>query len=126
MPTGKRSFPLHLDSVESICAFVHEVGQGALSQKGWLHMDIALDEAVRNIVLHSGLTTSSQIVVQVDCASLPDGLSVTLRDEGKPFDPVAAPQDTFGLRLLHRLVDRLTYERSSDQNVLTMLKGREK
>lgn len=126
MPTGnlnpyKCAFLLNEKSVENICAFAREAGKTApLSQKAWLHLDIALDEAVRNIMLHSGLTREHHI--SVECKMLPNGFSVILIDEGRPFNPVKAPQDTFGICLLNRLLEQLSYERLEMQNVLTLTK----
>ena len=63
----------------------------------------------------------------------PDGLTLVMRDDGRPFDPCAAPEaDTssslderdiggLGLHLIHKTMDRVDYQRVDDHNVLTLL-----
>jgi len=91
-------------------------------------------EAVQNIYRHAGLKDNQEIQVQVERTG--KCLSLTFVDEGHEFDPTAEsalndqisdPEAVefphFGIKMLKRLADDITYQRSqSGKNVLRIIK----
>lgn len=91
-------------------------------------------EAVQNIYRHAGLKDNQEIQVKVEHTS--KCLSLTLVDEGPEFDPTsdssvneqisdptAVEFPHFGIKMLKRLADDITYNRSqSGKNVLRIIK----
>ncbi|UCG61619.1 MAG: ATP-binding protein [Candidatus Zixiibacteriota bacterium] len=91
-------------------------------------------EAVQNIYRHAGLKDNQEIQVQVERTG--KCLSLTFVDEGQEFDPTAEsvlqehisdPSAVefphFGIKMLKRLADDITYQRSqSGKNVLRIIK----
>ena len=90
---------------------------------------VALDEVLSNVSRH-GRSSDSQ--VHVDFAVAADRLTVTVEDQGPPFNPLdAPPADTvspleqrkaggMGIQLVRELFDSVRYERTGGRNRLTM------
>jgi len=95
-------------------------------------MVVAIDEAVSNIIEHANLgTTKNEIELSLEIGD--NKIVATICDHGKPFDPrhsrkepdrASFPRRGFGLYLIHKIVDYLEYERTSEgQNKLTLTKS---
>jgi serine/threonine-protein kinase RsbW len=94
-------------------------------------LNVALDELLANTVTH-GLAgrAGGAVTMAVDLDG--DRLTVTLRDNGAPFDPFArdAPDTTLsvedrpigglGIHLVRQLVDQVSYRRDGDHNVVVL------
>lgn len=93
-------------------------------------LDHALAEHLQNIVNHSGATE-----VEVLFRSDPEAVLAVVRDNGRAFDPTAAPEvDTatpmadrpiggLGIHMMRRLCDRLSYQRLEGINRLELSKA---
>ena len=96
-------------------------------------VSVALDELLTNTVMH-GLGGREAGEVTIDVELRPDLLTVTLTDDGKPFDPFgrAAPDTALsveerpigglGIHLVRRLMDEVSYQRRTDRNVVVLVK----
>ncbi|MEX2181450.1 MAG: anti-sigma factor antagonist [Gemmatimonadaceae bacterium] len=96
-------------------------------------MNVVLDELLANTVTY-GLAEREDGEVTIDVDLQSDRLTVTLTDNGKPFDPVgrAAPDTKLslverpigglGIHLVRRLVDEVSYHRRGDSNVVVLVK----
>ena len=96
-------------------------------------VNLALDELVTNVILY-GYEDASEKEVVVKLMTADQELVASVADEAKPFDPlqVAAPDLSapleqrqlggLGIHLVRSLMDRVTYEREKDKNVLTIRK----
>jgi anti-sigma regulatory factor (Ser/Thr protein kinase) len=96
-------------------------------------MSVALDELLANAVSH-GLAGREAGEVTVEAGVDEERVTLTLTDDGPPFDPFAqeAPDTTLpvedrpigglGLHLVPRLVDEVSYERRDDCNVVVLVK----
>jgi len=95
---------------------------------------LALDEVVANVIRHAH-DDKQEHPIGVDVA-LGDGiLRVEVVDEGKPFNPLAAPPPIFdvpleerrpgglGIHIVKTVMDELEYRRANGRNKLTMLKN---
>ena len=112
---------------------LHEYGLCAgLDKRTLKKMEVAVEEAVVNIVNYS---QGSEIGLTL-CGLADKGISVTLSDNGIPFDPTAQePADTakavaerqiggLGIALLRQIADLLHYRRTDDGlNELTIIKN---
>lgn len=96
-------------------------------------MNVVLDELLTNTVSY-GLAERAGGKVTIDVELQPDRLTVTLTDNGKPFDQFgrAAPDTTLsveerpigglGIHLVRQLVDEVSYHRRGDSNVVVLVK----
>ncbi len=102
-------------------------------------MNVALDELLTNTSVYGfagregvGGGGGGEVTVEAELGT--DRVSVTLTDDGRPFDPfgVAAPDTTlpveerqiggFGIHLVRRLMDEVSYQRRAERNVVVLTK----
>ena len=105
-----------------------------LPMKGVIELEIVFYEVVTNIRLHSGVSPDATILFNAN--SLKNKIMMVFIDQGKAFDPTSKEQNFepdkaikekkrhgFGLTMITRMTDRITYERREDRiNVLTLEK----
>ena len=96
-------------------------------------VSVVLDELLHNTVAY-GFTGRDGGEVSVEAELSGDRLSVTLTDDGRPFDPFAAgapdtalsvearPIGGLGIHLVRQMMDDVGYERRGDRNVVTLAK----
>jgi serine/threonine-protein kinase RsbW len=131
------SFPARFDSLAAIGEFVTRAAEAAgLDARAVYAVQMAVDEACSNIIEHAyggqGLGP-----IECTCCAHGDGLTVILRDYGRPFDPNSVPEPDIhasleernvgglGLYLMRQLVDEVRFEFTPDSgNVLTIVKRR--
>ena len=96
-------------------------------------MSVVLDELLSNARAHGG---AGEVSIEAELGK--DRVSVTLTDDGRPFDPFAVPPpspspDTtlpveerpiggLGIHVVRRMVDEVSYERRADRNVVVLTK----
>jgi serine/threonine-protein kinase RsbW len=120
--------------------FVEETGHNlGLDEASTYALQLAIDEACTNIIMHAYGTRGGRIEIQI--RSVGDCVEVVIRDWGEAFDPelipppdVEAPLEErrmggMGLFLMQQMMDRVDFQFSdTDGNTLTMAKrvqGRE-
>ncbi len=96
-------------------------------------LNVALDELVANSLSH-GRTERDDGSVVVEVQLDQDRVTVTLTDDGTPFDPFkqAAPDTTLsveerpigglGIHLVRELMDDVSYQRRDGHNVVVLVK----
>ena len=96
-------------------------------------INLALEEAVTNVMLYA-YPGQDDGKVFVEFVKAADKIVFTILDSGIPFDPTQAPEaDTtlsledraiggLGIHLVRNLMDEISYERSNDKNILTLVK----
>jgi anti-sigma regulatory factor (Ser/Thr protein kinase) len=94
---------------------------------------LAIEELVTNCIKYAYRDADEHIVV-VELNVADRNLTLTVIDDGQPFDPLAAPRPDLtldiedrpigglGIHLLRKLADTMTYERRDDTNRLTLTK----
>ncbi len=112
--------------------------QRLAEEQGWdaemvFNLDLVLEEAVLNVIKYA-FEPGRQAEMELTCQAGPDEVRFVLSDEGRAFDPLAAPEKGAvldlesaevggqGIRLIKNLLDGLTYDRRDGRNVLTMIK----
>lgn len=129
--------PGRFDSLGELCDFVTQAAQDAgLSEPDVHAVQVALDEACTNIIEHA-YGDDLEGDIECTCRIGACELAVTLRDQGRPFDPTAVPEPNItadlderqggglGVYLMRKLMDEVRFETTPETgNVLTMVKRR--
>jgi sigma-B regulation protein RsbU (phosphoserine phosphatase) len=96
-------------------------------------IDLALEEILTNIISY-GYTDDREHEIRVSLGVQPGAVDIDVEDDGRPFNPLEAPEpDTakpleqrmvggLGIHLVRKLMDGLEYERRNDRNLLSMKK----
>jgi sigma-B regulation protein RsbU (phosphoserine phosphatase) len=102
-------------------------------------INLALEEAVTNVMLYAYPGRSGQLMVEYSQTPTtndkrPTTITFTISDSGIPFDPTAREEvDTslsaeerpiggLGIHLVRQIMDEVHYERIDDKNILTLIK----
>ena len=128
-----RTFPCEPASIPASAAFLEETLDSAdCPPKAKTRLLVALDEVVSNVIRCSG---ASGITVEVRFSREPRGATVSVSDDGKPFDPLRVPPpDTslppderpvggLGILLLRKTMDGLSYQYARGCNILSLRKN---
>lgn len=120
-----------IDEMPKVCDFViKEASQAGMGSKGISELRLVVEEAVANVVNYSG---ASDIMLGV--TKQKGRLSMTLSDNGIPFDPTKVPSPDLtvpgeerpigglGIHFMREMSDGLTYRREGDKNILTIYKN---
>jgi serine/threonine-protein kinase RsbW len=139
MDTPKSAiFPARLDSLAALGEFVTRAAEAAgLDPRAVYAVQLAVEEACSNIIEHA-YGGEGRGDIECTCIVNNNGLTVILRDYGRPFDPTSVPKPDLcasledrqvrglGLYFIHRLMDKVRFEFTPDSgNVLTMVKRKE-
>jgi serine/threonine-protein kinase RsbW len=135
-----RTFPGRFDSLAAISEFVTRAARAAgLDARAVDAVQLAVDEACSNIVEHA-YGGEGRGDIECTCRVDSDGLTVVLRDHGRPFDPSSVPEPDLspslddaactggglGLYFVRQLMDQVHFEFTADSgNVLTLVKRKE-
>jgi anti-sigma regulatory factor (Ser/Thr protein kinase) len=119
------------EALERLGRWLGEAGLPAAAVLDWR---LVAEEILTNVFRHAGLTAGSAVELELEL--LPDRVRLVVCDEGRPFDPLAAPapdlerpipehgEGGLGLVLLRALADELVYERLGSKNVLRLTRRR--
>jgi anti-sigma regulatory factor (Ser/Thr protein kinase) len=122
--------PRLLDWVEECCA------QCGVDGETPFKFALALEEAVANVINHAFAGTSTPPRIAVELAIDGDRVAAEVTDNGRPFDPTAAPEPDraaplkdrdvggLGIHLIRRMMDRVDYRRAGNENRLRLEKAR--
>ncbi len=120
--------PRLLDWAEKRC------GERGVAGETAFKLGLALEEAVANVINHAfaGVPTPHRIAVKLTVED--DRVAAEIIDNGRPFDPTAAPEPDcasplesrdvggLGIHLIRRMTDRVEYRRSGNENRLRLVK----
>ena len=135
MPTEE--FPGRYESLSPIRDFVYKQAlEAGLDESQAYAVQSAVDEACSNIIDHA-YGGEDRGTIFVTCTDGKKGLTITIRDFGKPFDPtkVHKPRPIknlkdiqtggLGLHFIRNFMDEVHFDFSIDQgNLLTLTKYR--
>jgi serine/threonine-protein kinase RsbW len=115
-------FPARFENLAAIVDFVATIAQQAgFSEKDVYAIQIAVDEACSNIIEHA-YEGNNQGQIRCSCLAEKTALTITLCDQGLPFNPREIPQPNFsddleqrqigglGLYFMHQLMDEVTFQ----------------
>lgn len=128
--------PARLEEVRHACDFVVQAAESAgLDERAVYHCQMAVDEALTNIIEHGFGYEADTNPIEVICQTERDRFLIVILDGGPAFNPLehaapdpSAPLDTrepggWGIYFIRRLMDDVSYERAGDRNRLTLVKA---
>jgi serine/threonine-protein kinase RsbW len=104
-----------------------------MPEKSLFQLQIALDEIVSNVIKYAWPEVGAH-EIEIRIAVREDGVEVEIIDDGRAFDPSAAPKRTkpptgqrprpggVGVQMTKQLVDRIDYARLGNRNHTTLTK----
>lgn len=117
--------------------FVAQMGALAgLDAAAIQHCELAVDEAMSNIIEHGYRTPDTDQSIEITCISSDEGLTITIIDSREAFNPLSKPipnyltplaertEGGWGIHFIRTLMDKVQYARRDGQNQLTMHKHR--
>ena len=122
----------YLNVVSSCLAAVLERLEGVVEREAVTYnVELAVHETCTNIVEHAYAGTSGRIEVAISVCDAPRQVVVEVHDTGRAFDltQVKEPDleqahtNGYGLFLMHRLVDEVTYAPQSGNNHWRLVKN---
>lgn len=127
--------PNEIDKLMLLAAEIRELPEYlGLDGKSRYALDLALEEMAGNIIRY-GYDVPGERVIEIGIDFGASEVTLTLRDDGKPFNPLAAdppPQGGIeerdiggvGVYLVRSMVRSMEYRREDGRNVLTLRIGR--
>jgi len=133
----EKKFISSLSNLSGMLDFVLEKAiLAGLDAKGLSHVELSVEEALVNIIMHSGIDNQGIIHIRCSITAEPQGIEIQLYDEGIPFNPLDNPDHHqiqikrereepggYGIHLYTQYMDKIEYRRIGDNiNALTMTK----
>ena len=117
-----------------VVLFLDELGEEwDLSMPLILSLNLVLEEALTNIILYA-FNDGQQHTISLNFQKAGDELSITIVDEGQPYDPtqkedpdITLPVDErpvggLGIFLIKKIMDKVEYQRKENKNYLILTK----
>ncbi len=122
-----------VESLEILSDWIAELsGQLEMSQRGIFRLELALVEAVTNIVQYAyDDEAEHEITVRLHCKG--KVIQAEIEDDGNPFDPLQRPEVVLptnledaregglGIHLIRSYADECAYRREANHNILTIV-----
>lgn len=135
------TLPARIESIRPLREMLRETAAGLFPNSSDLGMaEMALEEVLTNIVDHAYARESGRnepgdmkVEVRAEHTSEAAQLVITITDQGRAFDPLAAPEPVLGdsvedvavgglgIHLVRKTMHQVRYTREDDCNVLTMI-----
>jgi len=109
-------------------------GNWNLSEPVILHINLALEEALSNIIFYA-FKDAVKHSIKITLALKNNQLTIRIADDGIPFNPFSAPQPDItlpleqrpigglGIYLITKMMDAVHYARKRNQNILALNKN---
>lgn len=118
----------NIENLSRVSSFVgNSMLKFGLSDYEQFQIQIAVDEAITNIIKHGNLGERNKI--QVKCQKSENEIKIVIEDKGEPFDPTKAEQkslsnDSEKMRVYFtkKNMNESRYEFKDGKNVLTLIK----
>ena len=128
------TLPCDTSQTERLGEWMEQVNRKAgLDAKSAMKLTMAVEEAVVNVMSYA-YPTGTEGYVKMDAVVDNERITVTISDEGVPFDPTTVvPANTsldaderpiggLGIHMMRLYTDSMAYERLDNRNVLTLTK----
>jgi anti-sigma regulatory factor (Ser/Thr protein kinase) len=123
-----------LAELERVAGLVERFGaEHGLPEHAVFEINLALDEVLTNVISY-GHDDGGRHEIEVRLAAGRGEVAIEVTDDGRPFDPLSAPEPAtdvplaerpvggLGIHMVRKLMDRIEYRRDGARNVLTMRK----
>ena len=123
-----------LENLAIIADFIkHSMNEFGLDEKKVFHIQLAVDEACSNIMLHGYSHKKGKI--HINCYKKEKQVLIVIINWGKSWDPESVKKPDLmadlekrkiggmGLYFIKTLMDKVTYQEENGKNILTMLKS---
>ncbi|MBS1370106.1 MAG: ATP-binding protein [Lentisphaeria bacterium] len=129
--------PNEIDKLMLLAAEIRELPEyRRLDGKSRYALDLAIEEMAGNIIRY-GYDVPGERVIEIGIEFADEDVTLTLRDDGRPFNPLAADPPPaggveerdiggVGVYLVRSMVRSMEYRREGGRNVLTLRIGRER
>ena len=106
----------------------------ALSMPLTMNMNLVLEEAVSNVIFYA-FNDKEKHLIQISIALENKVLTLEITDDGIAFDPLSLkkpnitlsaeerPIGGLGIFLISKIMDKVSYSRQNNQNILTLIKN---
>ncbi len=125
-----------MNELSKVVDFLDELGEEWELPAGLVFsLNLVLEEALTNIILY-GFEDANPHVIEIEFNKTEgDELSITLSDDGQPYDPTlkADPDLTLsveerpigglGIFLIKKIMDKVEYQRNNNKNLLILTKN---
>jgi len=123
-----------LNALTQVLAWFDQFNCSPLPYQVWLECQLAIAEGFTNAVRHAHRGQPAELVIDLEVAIAPEHLELKIWDQGEPFDLLgklkSLPEEMDstaeggrGLKLIERIADALSYDRSADErNCLLIIK----
>lgn len=128
--------PARIANLEKLVDFTLGIlRQGGIGERALSDLHLAIDEACTNCCSYA-YPGGEPGEVELTCRIGPEEINITIRDWGRPFNPLETrppdlnldledrPIGGLGIFLMKKFSDRLEYRREEGANVLTIVKRR--
>lgn len=125
------------DRLEQISKFIEQAGlEAGLGETAICRCQLAVDEACTNIIEHA-YEGEDRGSIDICCEPEAGELTITIEDQGKPFDPNSVPEPQLntnlenmqvgglGLYFMRQVMDAVEFSYEDGSNRLVLLKRRE-
>jgi serine/threonine-protein kinase RsbW len=121
------------DQVASLSDLVESMAtEAGFSSRDQYALQLAVCEALENIIIH-GYQGESTNLIEARVNSDPGEFTIEIWDDAPPFNPSHYPVDIdwdqndppvggLGLKIMHKVMDEISYERKGERNWLKLLK----
>lgn len=129
------TYPASIETVAVITEAIDELLDSVkCSFKARTQVDVALDEILSNVAKFAYAPGEGPVTVSASVTRNPPSITITIADEGEPFNPLMAPEpDTtlplekrkvggLGIMLVRKMMDEVSYARKGRHNLLTFRK----
>lgn len=123
----------HHDEVVRVCTWVADLATSAGVPKSvCFKLDLCVAEAITNVIDY-GYEDQGKHEISLQCAITEKRIELVMEDNGKPFNPLKAPEPEhptsleeaniggLGIPLLRAYTKECYYTRDADKNKLTMV-----
>ncbi len=124
-----------LDQIPRACEFVvNAARQAGLNEEAVHHCYLAVDETCTNIIEHAYGGQPDAGYIELICQTDSTFFTITIKDDGPPFDPLARPDPDpgeplearktggWGIYFIKNVMDEVNYMHDGQRNSLVMKK----
>lgn len=124
-----------IEELNKVAQFIEQLGeQMSLSPSLVMNLNLAMEEAVSNVILYAYPEQQSDKQIEVTVSRNGDKLILTVTDDGSAFDLMMKedpdidlpaeerPIGGLGIFLIKKIMDEVEYRRMNGNNILTLVK----